>query len=134
MALARIPRTAVHRKNGVQIRKRVKHLAFIRQLPCTACGQIAPSEAAHIRSGSDAGLGMKPSDRFSLPLCSECHALQHQFGELRFWSVLRIDPLNVAFSLWTVSGDLNAAERIVFRARQRIDLMKSDLSSTKYTT
>jgi len=69
---------------------------------------------------------MKPSDRFSLPLCTECHALQHQFGELRFWSVLRIDPLNVAFRLWTVSGNLKAGERIVFRARQQIALVKLD--------
>jgi hypothetical protein len=39
---------------------------------------------------------------------------------------LRIDPLNVALRLWTVSGDINAGERIVFRARQRTDLMKID--------
>jgi len=51
--------------------------------------------------------------------------LQHEFGELTFWSTLRIDPLNVALRLWTVSGDINAGERIVFRARQRIDLMKA---------
>jgi hypothetical protein len=68
---------------------------------------------------------MKPSDSYSVPLCSSCHELQHQFGELTFWSTLRIDPLNVAFRLWTVSGDIKAAERIVFRARQRIDLMKT---------
>ena len=36
---------------------------------------------------------------------------------------LRIDPLNVALRLWTVSGDIEAGERIVFRARQRINLM-----------
>jgi hypothetical protein len=46
-------------------------------------------------------------------------------GELTFWSTLRIDPLNVALRLWTVSGDIKAGERIVFRARQRIDLMKT---------
>jgi hypothetical protein len=78
-----------------------------------------------VRSGSDGAAGTKPSDRYSVPLCSSCHALQHQFGELTFWSVLRIDPLNVAFRMWTVSGDIKAGERIVFRARQRIDLMKT---------
>jgi hypothetical protein len=69
-------------------------------------------------------MGIKPSDRYCLSLCTSCHALQHEFGELRFWSTLRIDPLNVALRLWTVSGDITAGERIVFRARQRIDLMK----------
>ena len=78
-----------------------------------------------MRSGSDGAAAMKPSDRYSVPLCSSCHALQHQFGELTFWSTLRIDPLNVAFRLWTVSGDIKAGERIVFRVRQRIDLMKT---------
>ena len=102
----------------------MQHLTFVRQLPCVVCGRAAPSEAAHVRSGSDGGAGMKPSDRYTVSLCSDCHALQHQFGELTFWSTIRIDPLNVAFRLWTVSGDIKAGERIVFRARQQIDLMK----------
>jgi hypothetical protein len=120
----RIPRTVVRGKPKPDHRTRTKHLNFVRQLPCVACGKAAPSEAAHVRSGSDAGAGMKPSDRYSVSLCTGCHGLQHQFGELRFWSVLHIDPLNVAFRLWTVSGDIKAGERIVFRARQQINLMK----------
>jgi len=120
----RIPRSLVRGKPKPDHRTRTKHLAFVRLLPCVACGKAAPSEAAHVRSGSDAGAGMKPSDRYSVSLCTGCHALQHQFGELTFWGVLRIDPLNVAFRLWTVSGDIKAGERIVFRARQQIDLMK----------
>jgi hypothetical protein len=124
MPVPRIPRTVGRGKPKPDLRRRMQHLTFVRQLPCVACGKAAPSEAAHVRSGSDAGAGMKPSDRYSVSLCTDCHALQHQFGELTFWSVLRIDPLNVAFRLWTVSGDIKAGERIVFRARQQIDLMK----------
>jgi hypothetical protein len=124
MPAPRIPRTVARGKPKPAPRRRMQHLAFVRQFPCVACGKAAPSEAAHVRSGSDAGAGMKPSDRYSVSLCIDCHELQHQFGELTFWSALRIDPLNVAFRLWTVSGDVKAGERIVFRARQRIDLMK----------
>jgi hypothetical protein len=124
MTTPRIPRLVARPKLKPGLRRRAQHLAFIRQLPCVACGTAAPSEAAHVRSGSDGAAGMKPSDRFSVPLCGSCHALQHQFGELTFWSTLRIDPVNVAFRLWTVSGDIKAGERIAFRARQRIDLMK----------
>jgi hypothetical protein len=47
------------------------------------------------------------------------------FGELTFWSALRIDPLNVALRLWTVSGDEKGGARTVFRARQRISLAKA---------
>jgi hypothetical protein len=67
---------------------------------------------------------MKPSDRYAVPLCAACHARQHGIGELTFWSALRIDPVNVASRLWTISADLKAGERTVFRARQQIDLAK----------
>ena len=126
MPAARIPRTVAHGKPKPRFRKHSQHLAFVRQLACVVCGKGAPSEAAHVRSGSDGGAGMKPADRYCVSLCSDCHALQHQFGELRFWSAMRIDPLNVAFRLWTVSGDIKAGERIVFRARQQIDLTNSN--------
>ena len=126
MSAARIPRTVANGKTRPEFRRRSRHLAFVRQLPCVVCGKAPPSETAHVRSGSDAGTGIKPSDRYCVPLCTDCHALQHQFGELRFWSVVRIDPLNVAFRLWTVSGDIKAGERVVFRARQQINLMKAN--------
>jgi hypothetical protein len=126
MRTARIPRTIAHGKTKPDFRRRSQHLAFLRQLPCVVCGRAAPSEAAHVRSGSDGGAGLKPADRYSVSLCSDCHALQHQSGELTFWSAVRIDPLNVAFRLWTVSGDIKAGERIVFRARQQIDLTNSN--------
>ena len=120
----RTPRSVAQGKPKPDLRRRANHLSFVRQLPCVVCGKAAPSEAAHVRSGSDGGAGIKPSDRYSVSLCTDCHALQHQFGELRFWSVLRLDPLNVALRLWTISGNLKAGEKIVFRARQHIDLIK----------
>jgi hypothetical protein len=125
MSPPRIPRTASRRKPKRNSRKRVQHLAFVRELPCVACGKAAPSEAAHVRTGTDGGIGMKPADRYSVPLCTTCHAKQHRLGELTFWSALRIDPLNVAARLWTVSGDVKAGERTVFRARQHINLTKA---------
>ena len=124
MATPRIPRRVADTKPKPDPRRRAQHLAFIRELSCVACGKAAPSEAAHVRSETDGGAGLKPSDRYSVPLCNSCHSLQHEFGELTFWSVLRIDPLDVAFRLWTVSGDLKAGERIAFRARQKIELGK----------
>jgi hypothetical protein len=50
------------------------YLALVRQLPCLKCG-MEPSEAAHVRFASAAfgkasGLGRKPDDRHSVPLCS----------------------------------------------------------------
>jgi hypothetical protein len=68
---------------------------------------------------------VKPGDRYAVPLCAACHAKQHRVGELTFWSGLRIDPLNVALRLWTISADVSAGERTVFRARQHINLAKA---------
>ena len=125
MPAPRIPHIVTHRKSKPDLRRRVRHLAFVRQLPCVACGGAAPSEAAHVRTGTDGGAGIKPGDRYAVPLCAACHAKQHRIGELTFWSALRIDPLNVALRLWTVSADVKAGERTVFRARQQIDLVKA---------
>jgi hypothetical protein len=125
MAEFRIPGTIARPTLKPHLRRRRQHLAFVRQLPCVACGKAAPSEAAHVRAGTDGGLGVKPGDRYAVPLCTACHTKQHRIGELTFWSKLRIDPLNVALWLWTVSEDLKAGERTVFRARQQIDLAKA---------
>ena len=128
MPAPRIPRIAARRKSKPDLRRRLHHLAFVRQLPCVACGRAAPSEA-HVRTGTDGGVGVKPGDRYAVPLCAACYAKQHRIGELTFWSALRIDPVNVAARLWTVSADIKAGERTVFRARQQIDLAKSRIQS-----
>jgi len=125
MPAPRIPRTIARPKAKHHLRGQQQHLAFVRQLPCVACGKAAPSEAAHVRTGTDGGVGAKPGNRYAVPLCTACHARQHRIGELSFWSARRIDPLNVALRLWTVSGDIKAGERTVFRARQQIDLSKA---------
>src|ERR1700746_3197572 len=125
MPAPRIPRPPPARKSKPDLPRRVQHLTFVRQLPCVACGRLAPSEAAHVRTGTDGGVGVKPGDRYTIPLCTACHQKQHRMGELPFWSALRIDPLNVAVRLWTVSADVEAGERTVFRARQQINLAKA---------
>jgi len=125
MPAPRILRSVARRAPKRDLRRRAQHLAFVRQLPCVACGKAAPSEAAHVRTGTDGGVGVKPGDRYTVPLCTFCHAKQHRIGELTFWSGLRIDPINVALRLWTVSADIKAGERTVFRARQQIDLAKA---------
>jgi hypothetical protein len=129
MPAPRIGRTITRGKPKPNLHRRVQHLAFVRQLPCVACGKVAPSDAAHVRTGTDGGVGRKPGDRYAVPLCTTCDAKQHRVGELTFWSALRIDPLNVALRLWTESGDERAGARTVFRARQRIDLAKAHPAS-----
>src|SRR5262245_13921145 len=102
MPAPRIAGTLARGNSKPGAHRRAQHLAFVRQLSCVACGKAAPPDAAHVRTGTDGGIGMKPSDRYTVPLCTACHAKQHRIGELSFWSALRIDPLNVALRLWTI--------------------------------
>jgi len=52
MPAPRIPRTLARNKPEPNLRRRVQHLAFVRQLPCVACGKAAPSHTAHVRTGT----------------------------------------------------------------------------------
>jgi hypothetical protein len=119
---ARIPRDVVVAKRQPDPRRNSTHLNFIRSLPCCTCGCAPRSEAAHIRAGTDGGIGMKPSDRHTVPMCTECHRHQHTIGELAYWSRHGIDPTGLAEHLWTKSGDLSAGTRAVLR--MVVDMMQ----------
>jgi hypothetical protein len=96
------------------------HQKFIRSLPCLKCGR-SPSECCHIRY-SDAraakvnpGLGAKPEDRWTVPLCKPHHTGlcgQHTRGEQEWWISIGIDPVPIASFLWGVSGDYSAGCQI----------------------
>lgn len=97
------------------------HLVFIRQLPCLICNDNTSTEAAHVRF-SDAriakvnpGNSAKPHDKFTLPLCGDCHRAQHTKGnERKFWEAVGIDPVLTSLALYSVSGDIEEGQRIVY--------------------
>src|SRR5437016_2665565 len=75
-----------------------RHHAFIRALPCSACGKPAPSECAPI--GMPAGMGLPTREHYLVPLCGPasvwedcCHSRKYYLGAARFWSELGIDPV-----------------------------------------
>jgi len=67
------------------------HRAWIRGFACSACGSTEAIECAHVRCGTDGGIGMKPSDRWTISLCKECHQVQHLVGEKTFEKENNID-------------------------------------------
>lgn len=51
-----------------------------------------------------AGIGEKPSDRWAVPLCADCHLnapdAQHNVGEPAFWKRVGIDPFDLSAKLY----------------------------------
>ena len=62
------------------------YLAWIREIPCIACGVEGRSEAAH--TGMDGGMSQKASDYSCVPLCADCHTqapgAYHRAGKTTF--------------------------------------------------
>lgn len=61
-----------------------KYLSWLRRQPCAICGRHGPSQACHVRKGTDGGMGIKPSDNYAFPMCLWCHNEQHWIGEDTF--------------------------------------------------
>lgn len=79
------PRLAKKAKRSTRWRSQA-HLSFVRSHHCAVPGCMGmPIEAAHVRLGSGAGMGEKPSDFFATPLCKHHHTQQHTIGERTFW-------------------------------------------------
>ena len=61
------------------------HRAWVRRHRCSVRGCLGlPIECAHVRRGTDGGLGLKPSDRWTISLCRSHHLEQHEIGEAAF--------------------------------------------------
>ncbi len=96
--------------------KRPSYLKWIRTLPCVVCGDDVTTEAAHLRMGVPwvlkpiTGMGVKPDDVWTLPLCHGHHELQHKVGEKVFWrSWLQPRPEEMCLALWRVQFDRQQA-------------------------
>lgn len=82
-----------------------QHLAWVRGHECLALDETCSDriEAAHVRTGTDGGMGVKPSDCFTVPLCSHHHALQHNMGEGSFENRYGVKMRPAADALWLKS-------------------------------
>lgn len=79
------------------------HCNHVRSHACVVCDAAAPIEVAHVRLGSGAGMGEKPHDYLTVPLCKSCHHTQHTRGERSFWGDVLIDPQAVIAELIATS-------------------------------
>lgn len=102
------------------------YLALVRRCACLSCDVDPAGVAAHVRmtraGKAMAGLGVKPSDRYALPLCPACHTdsstAQHSVGEPAFWGDLGLDPLAICERLHAAAPSIAAMREVVFRERE----------------
>lgn len=98
------------------------HLEFVRQLPCVVCGDPTSTEAAHIRFACDevgkrfVGIGEKPDDLWTIPLCGAHHRMQHESNERKFWQMFDRDPIVIALALWAHTGQHDVGTKIAREA------------------
>lgn len=102
------------------------HLSAIRKLPCLCCGVEPAGVAAHVRMASSyhgkpqAGIGAKPDDCWTVPLCSGCHTddpnSQHRVGESAFWERVDLNPILIALKLFTVSPNIESMRVVALQA------------------
>lgn len=92
------------------------HLKWVRGFACV-CSEIDPTgcggrmEAAHVRRGTNAGVGIKPGDNWTYPACSNHHAEQHRIGEQTFEKTYRFSLKQIAERMWRVSPHRITYER-----------------------
>lgn len=103
-----------------------RHLNAVRQCPCLKCGLDPAGIAAHVRMNSSAfgkrtGLGEKPDDCWTVPLCRDDHDEQHRIGELQFWHDLDVNPLHVAKRLADLSPDISKMVSAIHAFRAGIE-------------
>lgn len=106
--MTRLPARRRPERMGLRTSPQVRcpaHLAWIRGHECAVNGDDCEGriEAAHVRGGTDGGLGKKPGDNFVLPLCSYHHRMQHVVGEAEFERVFAINMKAIAEGLWRAS-------------------------------
>jgi hypothetical protein len=87
-----------------------KHLQYISQKPCLICGRT-DVQSAHIRYAG-AGIGQKPCDIFTTPLCLEHHREQHTMNEKMFWQLYQINPIAKAMGFALESPDKKIRQRV----------------------
>ena len=98
------------------------HTRWLKTLPCVVCG-LPADDPHHLLGNLDGlpkGMGRRAEDRWAVPLCRRDHNAAHAAGDDEAWfASLGIEARSLASALWRSSGDDQAGERIVFRARQR---------------
>lgn len=96
------------------------HRKWVRGFACACADARHPDQAvpchpliecAHVRTGTDGGTGIKPSDSWTVPLCKAHHAEQHAIGEPAFERKYGVNLKRIAEDLARQSPHLRKLAR-----------------------
>lgn len=97
--------------------KHPEHLENIRRLPCAVCSKAPPSECHHVKAAGGGGMGMKVSDRWTIPLCNEhhIHGIEKagSRNEVSWFQKRGVDALTLASALWANRHSLDAMTEVL---------------------
>ena len=96
---------------GIRQNTRIRspaHLKWVRGHECAVKDKsdyycYGKAQAAHVRTGTDGALSIKPSDCYVIPLCCHHHGIQHTLGEAAFEREYQINMKKIAADLWKIS-------------------------------
>ena len=78
-----------------------RHRAWIRDRPCAVengdCRGAV--QAHHVRNGTDGGTGLKPHDKWCVPLCAQHHGDLHREGWRSFERLYNVNLRSEAMAL-----------------------------------
>src|SRR3546814_18422130 len=135
------PRLVKDRKRREMRLRCPAHLAFVRSHACCVpnCNlhdiHGFTTEAAHVRTGTDGGTGLKPGDNWTISLCTGHHRFQHCLGEPEFARRYGIDMKALATAFWQAFRKDNptAARREAMRMERRETNGGSQRPTATYT-
>lgn len=73
------------------------------------------TQAAHIRTGNGAGMGLKSGDDNCVPLCIRCHREQHEHSEVKYWGRRLEKAKDLAKTLYAITGNTDEALLLLVR-------------------
>lgn len=118
---ARIQKSPYQHTRKVREGMSKEHLRWIKTLPCCVCTNPA-NDSHHLKKGIDnmpKGMGRKHADRWAVPVCRHHHDQAEAGDDEAYFRFVGIDARALANALWKVSGDTDAAHRLLYNARAR---------------
>lgn len=98
------------------------HLAMLRNMPCVVCHKAPAGTVHHLKAGTgERGMGVKSTDRWTLPMCFDDHETVERVGtrnENNHFRGLGIDSFTLAIALWGARGDEALIRKLILEHRQ----------------